>query len=86
MQFFYERMPQIQTQNDKNTRKFRNLKILCNFCLFFEKLGGLECQRRSTRKIFVAREGFIEEIEAICVEKMHQIWTEIDKILENSDF
>ena len=30
--------------------------------------------------------GFLEEIKAICVEKMHQIWTEIEKILENSDF
>ena len=29
---------------------------------------------------------FLEKIKAICVEKMHQIWTEIDKILENSDF
>ena len=30
--------------------------------------------------------GFLEEIKAICVEKMHQIWIEIDKRLENSDF
>ena len=30
--------------------------------------------------------GFFEEIKEICVEKMHQIWTEIDKLLENSDF
>ena len=37
---------QIQTQNDKNTRKIRILKTLCNFCLFLENLGGLECQRR----------------------------------------
>ena len=41
-----EKMPQIQTQNDKNTLEFRILKILCNFCLFYEKLGDLECQRR----------------------------------------
>ena len=44
---FNEKMPQIQTQNDKKTRKLRNfLEFFCNFCLFFEKLGGLECQRR----------------------------------------
>ena len=43
---FNEKMPQIQTQNDKNTRKFRNLKILCNLCLIFEELGSLDCQRR----------------------------------------
>ena len=30
--------------------------------------------------------GFLEEIKAIFVEKMHQIWTEIDRILENSVF
>ena len=30
--------------------------------------------------------GFLEEMEAVCVEKMHQSWTEIDKITENSDF
>ena len=46
MKFFNEKMPQIQTQFDKNTRKFIILKILCCFCLFFEKLDGLECQRR----------------------------------------
>ena len=46
MQLFNEKTPQIQTQIDKNTRKFIILKILYNFCLFFEKLGGLESQRR----------------------------------------
>ena len=46
MKFFIEKTTQIQTQNDKNTRKFRILKILCNFCLFFEKVGGLQGQRR----------------------------------------
>ena len=30
--------------------------------------------------------GLLEEIEAISVEKMHQIRTQIDKILEISDF
>ena len=61
MQFFNEKMtlPQIQTQIDKNTRKFRILKILCNFCLFFEKLGGLECQRQK-RKRFVVREASLK--------------------------
>ena len=29
---------------------------------------------------------FLDEMKAICVEKMHQIWTVIDKLLENSDF
>ena len=30
--------------------------------------------------------GFLEKIEANCVEKMHQIWAKIDKILKSSDF
>ena len=46
MQLFNEKMPQIQTQNDKNVRKFRILEILCICRLFFEKLGDLEWQRR----------------------------------------
>ena len=29
---------------------------------------------------------FLEEIKTICSEKMHQTWTDIDKILETSDF
>ena len=41
---FSLKMSQIQTQIDKNTRKLIILKSLCNFCLFFEKLGSLECQ------------------------------------------
>ena len=33
---------QIQTEIDKKTKKFRFLKLLCSFCVLFEKLGGLE--------------------------------------------
>ena len=35
-------MHQIQTEIDKNTKKFRFLKILCSFCVLSEKLCGLE--------------------------------------------
>ena len=48
-----EKMHQIQTEIDKNTKKNQVLKILCSFCVFFEKLGGLECRRRSVRNKFV---------------------------------
>ena len=58
--FFKRKMPQILTQIDKKTQKFRILKILCNFRLFFEKLGDLECQRRQTRKRFVVREASLK--------------------------
>ena len=30
--------------------------------------------------------GFLEEMKAICVEKMHQSWTEIDKNTKKSNF
>ena len=31
-----EKVPQIQTENAKNSKKFRFLKFPCTFCLFFE--------------------------------------------------
>ena len=37
-----EKMQQIQTEIDKNTKKNQILKYLCSFCLLFEKLGGLK--------------------------------------------
>ena len=80
-------MPQIQTESDKNPRNFRFLKISCNFCLFFEWLGGLECQRRSKREKFFAREAsskirkqFLQEKNCI------KFSPKLTKILENSDF
>ena len=51
---------QIHTKIDKKTKKFRFLKILCSFCVLFDKLGGLECQGRSSRKKFVAREASLK--------------------------
>ena len=35
-----EKVHQIQTEIDK---KIKFLKILCSFCVLFEKLGGIEC-------------------------------------------
>ena len=46
-------MHQIQTEIDKNTEKIKFLKILCSFCVVFERLGGLEGWRRSVRNKFV---------------------------------
>ena len=37
-----EKIDQIQIEID-NTRKFKILKTLCIYGVFFEKLGGLEC-------------------------------------------
>ena len=38
-----EKMHQIETEIDKNTNKIKLLKILCSFCVLFERLRGLEC-------------------------------------------
>ena len=38
-----EKMHQIKTEIDKNTKKIKFLKILCSFCVLFENLGALEC-------------------------------------------
>ena len=54
------KMHRIRTEIDKNTKKFRFLKILCSFCVLFEKLGGLENQIRSTRNKFVVREALLK--------------------------
>ena len=78
-------MPQIQTQIDKNTRKFIILKIFCNFCFFRKTLWLIMSKTLNNEKIRCPG-GFLDENTAICVEKMHQIWTEYDKKLENSDF
>ena len=50
-----EKMHQVHTEIDKKTKKFRFLKTLFNFCVFFYNLDGLESHRRSTRKQFVVR-------------------------------
>ena len=78
-------MHQIHTKIDKKTKKFRFLTIIFNFCTFFQKLGGLESHRRSTKKQFVSG-GFFEVVKAICSGKMHQIQTEIDKITKKFKF
>ena len=36
------KMHQIQTKLDQNTKNIRFLKILCSFCVLFEKYFGLE--------------------------------------------
>ena len=78
-------MYQIHTKIDKNLKKFRFLKILFKFCLFFQKLGGLESHKRSKRKEIVVQ-GLFEEGKAICSGKMHQIQTEINKKIKSIRF
>ena len=78
-------MNQIQTEIDKNTKKsfFKNFyAILCTF----RKIWWRRMLKTFKKEPISCRGGFFEEVKAISVEKMNQIRTEIDKILENSDF
>ena len=86
MQFFNEKMPQIQTQIDKNTRKFIILKILGNFLSIFRKTWWLKMSKTLNKEKICCPGGFLEEIKAVCVEKLHQIHTEIDKNTKKSNF
>ena len=52
----------------------------------FRKTWWLRMSKTLNKEKISCRGGFFEELKAICVKKMHQIWTEIDKILENTDF
>ena len=56
--FVVEKVHQILTEIDKNTKINPILKILCDFCVILESLGGLEFQRRPTRKKLVVRKAF----------------------------
>ena len=56
------------------------------FLSIFRKTWWLRMSKTLNKEEIRCPRGFLEEIKAICVEKMHQIWTEIDKKLEISDF
>ena len=56
------------------------------FLSIFRKTWWLRMSKTLNKEKIRCPRGFLEEIKAICVEKMHQFWTETDKILENSDF
>ena len=69
--------------------KYLKIQIFETFMQFlctFRKTWCLRMLKTFKKEQTNCREGFFAEIKAICVEKMHQIWTEIDKILVNSDF
>ena len=56
------------------------------FLSVFRKTWWLRMSKTLNKEKIRCPGGFLEEIKAICVEKMHQIRTEIDKTLENLDF
>ena len=57
-----------------------------HFLSIYRKTWWLRMSKTLNKEKIGCPGGFHEEMKAICVEKMHQIRTEIDKILESSDF
>ena len=73
-----EKMHQIRTEIDKNTKNliFENfMEFLCTF----RKTWWLRMLKTFSREQIRCRCCFVDEIKTIDVEKMHQIHTEIDK-------
>ena len=71
----------------KDPKNSKNCKIFQFYAIFVKlsmKLLALNVENNPERKNCYPR-GFFKEIQFFN-EKMPQIWTEIDKILENSDF
>ena len=56
------------------------------FLSSFRETWWLRMSKTKNKETILCPGGFLEEMKAICVEKTHQSWTEIDKILENLDF
>ena len=56
------------------------------FLSTFRETWWLRMSKTLNKANIRCSEGFLEEIKAIGVEKMHQVWTKIDKIFEFSDF
>ena len=74
-----EKMHQVQTEIDKNTKKNQIFENFMQFLCTFRKTRWLRMLKTISKEQIRCRGCFFEEIEAIGVEKMHQILTEIDK-------
>ena len=86
MHFLNEKMHQIQTQFDKNSRKFIILKNFMQFLSIFQKTWWLRMSKTLNKEKIRCRGGFFEEIKAIGVEKMQKIQTETDKSTKKVKF
>ena len=71
--FGVEKIHQILTELDKNTKKIQGLKTLCSFCVILESLCGLEFKRHSTRNKSVFGKVFCRKKTKFCNEKKRTI-------------
>ena len=80
-----EKMHQILTEIDKNTKKTNFEKFMQLLCIF-RKTWWLRMLKIVSKEQIRCHGCFFEEIKATGVEKMHQILTEIDKNTKKSNF
>ena len=73
-----KKMQQIWTEIDKNTKK-SNFENFMQFLCTFRNTWWLRMLKMFSKEQISCRGCFFEDIEAIGVEKIHQILTEIDK-------
>ena len=73
-------MHQIQTENDKNNKKFKFLKIFCSFCVLFEKLGGLENKNVQQGTNSLSERLLLRSRQCFLQKKNAQFATKIDKL------
>ena len=68
-----EKMHQIKTKNDKNTKNNKFSKILSSFCVILENPGVLEFQRQSTRNKLVVGKAFPGNKRSFLIKKTHNL-------------
>ena len=78
-----EKMHQIQTEIDKNTRKNQIFENFMQFLCTFQKAWWLRVLNTFSKEPIRCRGCFFEEIKSIGAEKMDHILTEIDKNTKN---
>ena len=86
MQFFNANNASNSDPKRQKLSEIHNFENFMQFLSIFRKPWWPRMSKTINKEKIRCPGGFLEEIKAICVKKMHQIWTEIDKVLENLDF
>ena len=81
-----EKMHQIQTEIDKNTKKNQFFEHFMEFLCTFREPWWLRMLKTFSGEQICCHDCFFEDIKAIGNEKMHRILTEIDKNTKKSNF
>ena len=79
-----EKMHQIRTEIDKNTKKIS--QFLCSICVILESVGGFEFQRRSTRNKLVVKKAFLGNERSFVMKKTHNLRLKMTITSKCTDF